>query len=169
MEEEMKDWMPSCSIDRKMVDSVDVGIHYDVSAPKVTDEEIRAYIHRGCLREPGKTLTGILIVVGRAGFVRLDYRYNEKSWEFISRIQPKEVQSDEANEFHCPSCGAPIDEIEMREVVTLKVQPDGTFWTDEHEHYLSNFHCPKCDAQLATESTGYGEEFKIVDADHGLD
>lgn len=43
----MKDWMPSCSIDRKMVDSVDVGIHYDVSAPKVTDEEIRAYIHRG--------------------------------------------------------------------------------------------------------------------------
>lgn len=64
-------------------------------------------------------------------------------------------------QFHCPHCKEPISEIEMREVVTLNVRPDGTFWVDEHENYESNFFCPKCDAHLTTDPTGRGEEFRI--------
>lgn len=168
MAEEMKGSISALSIAQKTIDGVKVLIRYDVEAPEVTDEKARAYVACGRRRKPAKTLSSVVVVV-RKEDIRLSYFYKEKPYECILHIQPEEVQSDEANEFHCPSCGAPIEEIEMREVVTLKVHPDGTFWTNEHEHYLSNFHCPKCDAQLATESTGYGEEFKIVDADHGLD
>lgn len=151
-------------ITNKMIDGVKVSVRYDVAVPEVTNEEARAYVMRGRRREPTKTLSYVRVDV-REEDIRLSYSYEEKPYECIPRIQPEVVQSDESNEFHCPKCKAPIDEVEMREVVTLEVQPDGTFWIDQHVHYQSNFCCPVCDAQLAAESTGYGEEFRIVDDD----